>query len=89
MNIRNLLGAVFFACLLSSCTTSPMQARLDRNFIYNCSLQLIEKKVPALEAERVCSSSHHAEMSEQDRAALAKEARFPAAKVEREPASVK
>ena len=51
----------------SACSSSPMRARLDKNFVYNCALELIEKGVNAMEAERVCISSHRAEMIEGDR----------------------
>ena len=41
-----------------------MQARLDKNFVYNCSLQLLEKKVSAADADRICNSSFKAEAEE-------------------------
>jgi hypothetical protein len=52
---------------LLSCSTSPMQSRLDKNFVYHCSLELIKKDVPASEAERVCTASHRAEQVDEDR----------------------
>jgi hypothetical protein len=41
-----------------------MKARLDRNFVYNCSLELIGKDVSPADAERICTSSHNAELAE-------------------------
>jgi hypothetical protein len=60
-------SAIAALCVLSACSSSPMQSRLDRNFIYNCSLELIDKDVPGADAERICSASHLGEMREHDR----------------------
>jgi hypothetical protein len=65
--------------IFSACSSSPMRARLDKNFVYNCSLELIDKGVNAAEAERVCISSHKAEMVESDRAEKSMRARDRAA----------
>ncbi len=56
------LGASVLA--LSACSSSPMKYRLDNNFVYQCSLELIDEDVPAGEAEKVCTASHRAEMLE-------------------------
>jgi hypothetical protein len=68
------LGAVMVS--LSACSSSPMKYRLDNNFVYQCSLELIDEDVPAGEAEKVCTASHRAEMLEagiKERAAPARE----------------
>jgi hypothetical protein len=52
---------------LSTCgcaSSTPMQDRLNKNFVYNCSLEMMRKDVSAADAERICSSAHEAEMRE-------------------------
>lgn len=61
-------GLVVFG-LATGCSTSPMKSRLDKNFVYQCSLELIDEDVPASEAERVCSAAHRAEIWEEERLA--------------------
>jgi len=61
-------GLVIFG-LMTGCSTSPMKSRLDKNFVYQCSLELIDEDVPAGEAERVCSAAHRAEIWEEERLA--------------------
>lgn len=54
------------ACGLSfaACSSSPMKERLDKNFVFNCSLELIKKNVTPTDAEKICTASHQAEMQE-------------------------
>ncbi len=67
-NNKYLYWALIAGTALSpACSRSPMKARLDQNFVYNCSMELIDKGVNAIEAERVCTASHHGEMLEADR----------------------
>jgi hypothetical protein len=50
--------------MLTACASNPMKARFNKNFVYNCSLQLLEKNVSVKDAERICESSHRAELEE-------------------------
>ncbi len=72
----------------SGCSSSPVKDRLDRNLVYQCSLQLLDKNVAASEAERICSSSHSAEMEEKRFSAALRSGRpVPPAAPTRAPAS--
>ena len=71
-------AAIITGCLLSACSTSPMQARLEKNFVYNCTLELIGKGVTASEANRICVSSHEGELQEKDSDLKAKAPPVPA-----------
>lgn len=78
MRIRNFIRIAPFtiisvAVVFTGCSSSPMKSRLDKNFVYNCSLELIKKDVAAADAERICTSSHREEMME-DQAARQQEA---------------
>jgi hypothetical protein len=79
---------IALASVTSGCSSSPMKDRLDRNMVYQCSLQLLEKNVPASDAERICSSSHNAEMEEKRFSAAMRSGHpVPPAAVSRVPAS--
>jgi hypothetical protein len=72
----------------SGCSSSPVKDRLDRNLVYQCSLQLLDKNVAASEVERICSSTHHAEMEEKRFSAALRAGRpVPPAASSRAPAS--
>lgn len=69
--------------VVSGCASSPMKDRLERNLVYQCTLQMLEKNVNAADAEKVCSSAHSAEMTEREfsanqRASRASRRRAPA-----------
>ncbi len=72
----------------SGCASNPMKNRLERNLVYQCSLDLIDRNIAAPEAERICSSAHKAEMDERTFAAGNKAGRkIEAAAPARAPAS--
>lgn len=56
-------------CVTACAGSSPMQSRLNKNFVFNCSLELIKKDVPPADAERICSASHRGELQESEAAA--------------------
>ncbi len=60
--------------ILSACASNPMKDRLDKNFVYNCSLALIDKGVKAVDADRICNSSFQSELAEQSRGGVQKAA---------------
>lgn len=74
MGFRNwrkttVIATTFLVLAMVGCSSSPMQSRLEKNFVYQCSLELIDEDVPAGEAERVCSAAHRAEIWEEERQA--------------------
>ncbi len=77
---------VALASVSSGCSSSPVKDRLDRNLVYQCSLQLLDKNVAATEVEKICSSSHHAEMEEKRFSAALRSGR-PVPPAARTPAS--
>lgn len=96
MPLRSLsIGVLFVAAataalLASGCSSSPMRSRLDKNFVYNCSLELIGKDVAAADAEKICTASLREELMEKE--AKARETKIsppvPAAEPQRAPASL-
>lgn len=48
----------------SGCSSNPVKDRLEKNLVYQCSLEMLGKSVAAADAERICSSAHKAEMEE-------------------------
>ena len=71
----------------SGCASHPMRERLERNLVYQCSLELLDKNVTPADAEKICSSAHQAEMTEKSLAAQVRAGRVPQPQVNRAPAS--
>ncbi len=69
-----ILGGVLFGV---GCASLPIESRLEKNFVYNCTLKLLEKKVSPQDAEKICTSSHAAEMAESDKTAPRTPAAIP------------
>jgi hypothetical protein len=66
-NIKYLMATAFVLAAIvvtTGCSSSPMKSRLEKNLVYQCSLELLGKNVSAGEAERICASAHKAEMDE-------------------------
>ncbi len=67
INMKHLMLSAFTVAVLvvaAGCSSSPMKNRLEKNLVYQCSLELLGKNVSAGEAERICASAHRAEMEE-------------------------
>ncbi len=56
--------ALMFLFLISGCALSPMAQRLDNNFVYACSLQLLDRKISPQDVEHLCIAAHRAELAE-------------------------
>lgn len=86
---RKVNGFIFImmaTMALGACSSSPMKSRLDKNFVYNCSLELIRKDVAAADAQKICTASHKEEMQEKE-ARIQEERAVPATAPKRAPAS--
>ena len=59
-----ILPVIPASIFLSGCASSPIEKKLENNFIYNCSLQLFEKldkKITGEGAEKICTAAYNAE----------------------------
>jgi hypothetical protein len=51
---------------LSGCASSPIEKRLENNFVYQCSLQLFDKldrKITGEGAEKICSAAERSDLA--------------------------
>jgi len=69
-NLYYTFPIVLSSIVFSGCASTDIEKRLEKNFVYQCSLQLfdkLDKKVTGADAEKICEAAHRAEMAEDDR----------------------
>ena len=69
-NLYYTFPIVLSSIVFSGCASTDIEKRLEKNFVYQCSLQLfdkLDKKVTGADAEKICEAAHRAEMAEDAR----------------------
>lgn len=75
---------------VTGCASTDMEKRLEKNFVYQCSLKLFDelgRKVTGADAEKICAAAHKAEQDEEARKGPSSPAASPAASVAPTPAA--